>query len=69
MPGSHTPRKSGVTADPLDEPQHRATPDQPAGDEHRPVADPLREPARRTGDGDGDERTEASARSPACSTE
>ncbi len=56
IPGSHSPRKSGVGADALDEPQHRAAPDQPAGDEHRPVADALHEPARRAGHGGGHER-------------
>ena len=45
IPGSHSPRKSGVTPDPLDEPQHRAAPDQPARDEHRPVPDALDQPA------------------------
>ena len=38
IPGSHSPRKSGLSPARLDEPQHRPAPDQPAGDQHRPVA-------------------------------
>ena len=49
MPGSHWLRKAGHGAHALDQPQNRPAPDEPAGDEHRPVPDPLDQPAARTG--------------------
>jgi hypothetical protein len=55
-PGQPLAEEVGCRADALHEPEHGAAPDEAAGDEHRPVADPLHQPARGTGDGGGDER-------------